>query len=435
MKGRSNSRRLQIVIKMHLLFLLLVPLTTSATTISLLPLQFILYPSSKSSWTSVDFNTFATAAQTYIDDHNLLQSALGIDDSQYGGISFNASSARRRLRHLQGTVDVVLKGQVSIDAEDVPSQESLTEIISSLFLNGKALFVKQIALQVDQDAGSSNWLREVTDYNVSVKLTRQISQAQAATNNSDDSNSLNLFIIIGVSGAILSFLLLLAGLCYAKRSHHSTEKKPKPTLSPPKKKSILKNNMQSMPTTNSTTPTTLSPSSIPIEESDDESNADFLLARAALNNPHSSIQARPYTPSGEGSVVSGAASSYADDNMSYAFSVDGQSTVVSRGMNMGDVAIGAGGISAFQSENGGVFRWNEDGTKVRVIFFHCSLHYLFLLGSYLICTTCVLFIRWCIFQPQQMKSNQKVIKMDSFTTSRRRSGYWKRRMSAFNKNR
>ena len=261
----------------------------------------------------------------------------------------------------------MLNGQVSIDAEDVPSRESLTEVVSTLFLNGKTLFVKQIASQ-EQDARSSDWLKEVTNYNVSIMSTRQISQFQAATNNTDDNSSLNLFIIIGVSGAIFSFLLLLAGLCYAKRSHHSTEKKPKPTLtpSPSKKTSILKNN-QSIPTTNSTTPTTLSPSSIPIEESDDESNADFLLARAALNNPHSSIQARPHTPSGGGSVVSGAASSYADDNMSYAFSVDGQSTVVSKGMNMGDVAIGAGGISAFQSENGGVFRWNDDGTKVSIL--------------------------------------------------------------------
>ena len=370
-RGPTNSQHLQIM--MHLLFLLLVPLTTSATTISLLPLQFVLNPSSKSSWTSADLNTFARAAQTYIDDHNLLQSALGIDDSQYGGITFTASSSRRRLRELQSAGDVVLNGQVSIDAEDVPSRESLTEVVSTLFLNGKTLFVKQIASQVEQDARSSDWLKEVTNYNVSIMSTRQISQAQAATNNTDDNSSLNLFIIIGVSGAILSFLLLLAGLCYAKRSHHSTEKKPKHTLtpSPSKKTSILKNN-QSIPTTNSTTPTTLSPSSIPIEESDDESNADFLLARAALNNPHSSIQARPHTPSGGGSVVSGAASSYADDNMSYAFSVDGQSTVVSKGMNMGDVAIGAGGISAFQSENGGVFRWNDDGTKVSILILYWS---------------------------------------------------------------
>lgn len=71
-------------------------------------------------------------------------------------------------------------------------------------------------------------------------------------------------------------------------------------------------------------------------------------------------------------MVSGAASSYADDNMSYAFSVDGQSTVVSKGMNMGDVAIGAGGISAFQSENGGVFRWNDDGTKVSILILYWS---------------------------------------------------------------
>jgi hypothetical protein len=112
------------------------------------------------------------------------------------------------------------------------------------------------------------------------------------------------------------------------------------------------------------------PSHIPIQEdevSDDESNADFMMARAALNNTHSSIQPRRVA-SGGFSVVSGANSSYADDNMSYAFSVDGQSIVGSK-VSMGDVAIGAGGISAFQNENGGVFKWNEDGTKVRIIFY------------------------------------------------------------------
>ena len=88
----------------------------------------------------------------------------------------------------------MLNGQVSIDAEDVPSRESLTEVVSTLFLNGKTLFVKQIASQVEQDARSSDWLKEVTNYNVSIMSTRQISQFQAATNNTDDnSSSFHLF--------------------------------------------------------------------------------------------------------------------------------------------------------------------------------------------------------------------------------------------------
>jgi hypothetical protein len=46
--------------------------------------------------------------------------------------------------------------------------------------------------------------------------------------------------------------------------------------------------------------------------------------------------------------------------------VEGESIVGSRAGNTvgGDSAIGAGGISAFRNESGGVFRWNEDGTKV-----------------------------------------------------------------------
>jgi hypothetical protein len=379
-----------------LLTILFAASACTAATINILPLQFILdldQPSSTTTWSSVDLDAFSSAAEEYIDGHNLLQSALGT--SNYGGVSFTSSvvDGRGRLRRLQNTLEVTLQGSVELsDNEALPSEESVTEIVATLFQNGEQLFVKQIVSQAES-LGASDWLMKVDGYdvvriesstenssqgasslneqNVDGTAASQISQDQSASSDGQEKSNPNLFIIIGVAGAAISLLLLLAGLCYAKRTHSAPETKKaqlKPaTSSPiPKKQSILKNNSH---TTKSLSPSSM-PSNKPIQEdemSDDESNADFMMARAALNNKHSSIQPRRVA-SGGLSVVSGANSSYADDNMSYAFSVDGQSMAGSK-VSMGDVAIGAGGISAFQNENGGVFKWNEDGTKVRIIFY------------------------------------------------------------------
>ena len=388
-----------------LLHLLLLPLLTTATVITLTPLQFTLSLSSTSSWqggslSTSDLNAFSSAAEEYIDGHNLLSSALGLEDGQYGGIEFTASSStttkqrRRRLRQLQTTVDIVLRGQVTFAFGEfpLPTDESLSEIVATLFRNGEQLFVRQIVSTAEEEQdGDLDWMEGVMGYDVSIDLENgqsslsdgdttksQIAQAPTASTDSSSGNdhNMNLFIIIGIVGASISLIILLAGLCYAKRTHTNVKPIQSPasttitSSTPKKKKSILKNNSQTI-LKNNTNTTVLSPASMPSTQpqdelsDDDESNADFLMARAALNNTHSSINPRRVSSNlsgGGGSVVSGG-TSYVDDNMSYAFSVDGQSTVVSR--LGGDVAIGAGGIEAFQNENGGVFRWNEDGTKVR----------------------------------------------------------------------
>jgi hypothetical protein len=352
---------------LSLLFLLLAN-TITATTLSITPLKFTLQidATSSTSWTTDDLSIFATAAQNYIDDHNLLSSALGLSSNSYEGINFFVSSyTDGRLRRLSDGIEVTLEGSVDIDSTALPTEEGLSEIVATLFQNGEALFVKQLIEEAEN--GGSDWLTKVTGYTVrvldddsSMQIAQAASSDDAQSQTSD--NGINLYILIGAAGAFLSLLLLITGLCYAKRSHNSKDimtsppSKPTPTTNT---SSILKNHSKS----NTTSPSSLPQD--PMEDSDDdESNADFLLARAQLNTPHPPIQ--PQRVSSTTSIIS-AGTSFIDDNMSYAFSVDGQSLVGSRmgSNNNGDVAIGAGGIMAFQNESGGVFRWNEDGTKVR----------------------------------------------------------------------
>ena len=292
------------------------------------------------------------------------------------------------------TTDIVLQGEVTFAPGDfaLPTDESLSEIVATLFRNGEQLFVRQIVSAAEGQDGALDWMEGVTGYDVSIDAENvqnsslNLAGVKGVNTKTTDSNSdnMNVFIIIGIAGASISLLILLVGLCYAKRTHNNVKpiQSHTATISPPKKKKSILKNSQTIPKSNTTTTTSLSPGSMPStlpqdEISDDESNADFLMARAALNNTHSSINPRRVSSNlsaGE-SVVSGG-TSFVDDNMSYAFSVDGQSTVVSR--MGGDVAIGAGGIEAFQNESGGVFRWNEDGTKVILYYqlFHADLIYI-----------------------------------------------------------
>jgi hypothetical protein len=371
------------------LLLLLVLPTSHATTIPISPFTLSFdSTSSTTTFSSLDLDAIASAAQKYIDGHDLLQTALGLDE-EYDGVEFTASisderGTKRNLRRLQNTKDVTLEGSASFSESDgLPSQERLSEVVVKLFRNGEQLFVKELKEEIEE-VGGSDWLGEVSGYDVvmvddyasngaavgdDTSLTGQTSGESASNtasgvvaqtqiaNTDENTTGVNLFIVIGAAGAIFAFLLLLTGLCYAKRNHNN--KKDSPISSPPSKRSILKNSTA----TSMASPTSVPSPIAPEEGSDDESNADFMMARAQLQNAHSSIQ--PRVTSGA-SVVSGAYSSYADDNMSYAFSVEGESIVGSRAGNTvgGDSAIGAGGISAFRNESGGVFRWNEDGTKV-----------------------------------------------------------------------
>lgn len=397
--------------------------TCTAVSITLSPLVFSLRLSSSTtptSWSSADLTVLSTAAKKYIDGHGLLESALGLssdDGLQYDGTHFTATQENPRRRFLRATspqneTDVILSGTVDFTTTSsrstvLPTAEGLTDVVLALFQNGEALFVRTILSAADGNDGSSEWMTHATGYdvlrssgsaevqNIAASRAPSVEEPSYAERGSAiEIYGINLFIFVGAAGAAVSFVLLMAGLCYAKRIHGAADdKNPKNRTrfsttqkgEQHKTSSILKNHSQTAAS---------SPSSLPSREprypddddrdeypgdvdddDDDESHADFLMARAALNNSHSAI--RPHRASGgNASVVS---SSCADDSMSYAFSVEGDSVfggagAASMAMNataagsraVGDAAIGAGGVSAFRSENGGVFRWNEDKTKVRV---------------------------------------------------------------------
>ncbi|KAL7480840.1 hypothetical protein ACHAW6_006505 [Cyclotella cf. meneghiniana] len=392
--------------------------TCTAVSITLSPLVFSFRLSSSTtptSWSSADLTVLSTAAKQYIDGHGLLESALGLssdDGLQYDGAHFTATQENPRRRFLRATspqneTDVILSGTVDFTTTSsrstvLPTAEGLTDVVLALFRNGEALFVRTILSAADGNDGSSEWMTHATGYDVlrstggaevqNIAASRAPSVEEPSYDERGSAMEIygiNLFIFVGAAGAAVSFVLLVAGLCYAKRIHGAADDKNaknRTRFSTTQKQeqhktsSILKNH--------SLTTAASSPSSLPsreprypdrdeypgdVDDDDDESHADFLMARAALNNSHSAI--RPHRASGgNASVVS---SSCADDSMSYAFSVEGDSVFGGAGAAsmaihataagsraVGDAAIGAGGVSAFRSENGGVFRWNEDKTKM-----------------------------------------------------------------------
>lgn len=239
----------------------------------------------------------------------------------------------------------------------------------------------------------------------------------------------NILLLVGAAGVGIFLLLLLVGLYHARRIHHATTsneggeenertKKKKSanrkstannstengdddhvvTFEPGKNNpgsrhswfrrssSINSNTTASLPRsplrppqcppTNNSRPTT--PNQYHID--DDESNADFVLARAALriNNNDSNNN----NDSGGESLEDGDMESLGE---SFGYTVDGESLAPSRtatkyingvaaaaaaaaaipgtATNEDDSAIGAGGISSFTNDRG-IFRWNENGTKM-----------------------------------------------------------------------
>ena len=213
----------------------------------------------------------------------------------------------------------------------------------------------------------------------------------------DSSNSTTL-LIVGASGAAVSVLLLIGGLCYAKKSYTESENKKKnasessevvfqpgknnprsPSGSGTNRSSFFKRKgdsaLEEKPPTS--LPLNEDPSNVndddDDDDDDDESNADFLLARAALNHSIDKDNERKHNNE-DGMSTTG--DSQADthtygDDMSYAFTVDGESLApmkrshsnASSGGNNEDAMIGAGGMSSFANDKG-VFRWNEEGTKM-----------------------------------------------------------------------
>ena len=257
-----------------------------------------------------------------------------------------------------------------------------------------------------------------------------------------ESSGNSTLLIVGAVGAVVSIVLLIGGLCYAKNSYNNNNEEEKKkesgaigwqqqqqqndsnndkgnpsrnigqSISSSKASSIGASNKsnsgkgkkslftkkpskqtidQTIEEGGKLPPIIPAPPPMPIlaatngdassihgeDESidgDDESNADFLRAREALENNRKSNN-RSIDQGGDGISVGDA--SMADtrtigDDMSYAFTVEGDSlTPMKRAGSRGssasisaeDALIGAGGMSSFANEKG-VFRWNEEGTKM-----------------------------------------------------------------------
>ena len=211
------------------------------------------------------------------------------------------------------------------------------------------------------------------------------SPASASAPLSDDTSnsSLSTLLIIGAAGAGASLLILVGLLCYArsKSKIKNNQLDTSPVFEPGKnnprspsassssrRMSLFKKKISDVvePDDNEGTSATASPTSqrdadveavleaqpdqSGVEEEDDVS---FMVARAAL---------------GQNDSVAGATNAHTiGDDMSYAFTVDGESIVPAAGHASvpasEDAMIGAGGLTSFANDKG-VFRWNETGTKM-----------------------------------------------------------------------
>ena len=220
-------------------------------------------------------------------------------------------------------------------------------------------------------------------------LTIGIQQTEQQRDLASSGNN-NTLLIVGAVGATISILLLIGGLWYAKSSYDTSE-----ALQHSQSNNVFepgKNNPRSPTTESSPTKSSSSsffnkkksissdaiqdiipgpppPQSNHVDDDDDESNADFMLAQAALNHSYNKDNHDEDGMSAAGDASHADTRTFGDD-MSYAFTVEGESLApLSRGRSGAstgtneDAMIGAGGMSSFANEKG-TFRWNEDGTKM-----------------------------------------------------------------------
>ncbi len=383
-------------------------------------------------WTENDLNIFSTAAIEFLDGDDLLMRSLNLEESDNSELEYMRAkltvrlpslvggkrdreleleqpllrskvSTRREVQQKDGvaTTIVNLGGSIKFSVPQemdplnsgIPLEEDLSDLVRSLFVAAEdgETFVSMVKLvaQRKMESSNSSLLLDLEGYEI---LDEYVSVIEIATSNSntdevqsndgadsitsknDESSSINIFIMIGAAGVGLSLILLLGGLCYAKRKSNQENKITKNNDKfreevdglARKNKSVLSRNSSNyngqIPPPPPPPPPILpmdpiAPNNPPsYDETDDESNADFILARQALN------QNRSRGVGGGASVVSNA-NTYTDD-MSYAFSVEADSVAAATKASGMEDAIGAGGIASFQNDKGGTFRWNEEGTKM-----------------------------------------------------------------------
>jgi len=362
------------------------------------------------------------------------------NDDAIEAVPTRGSYVRRRRRTSSGEVNgrsvVLLSGTANFMASSafstVDDYQSLSSASASEYLSQALLevfapeddadnhgekFIETFQRMAEQKGGrvGSGWLTRVVRYRTDLETNlvyydseqlrggvpaASVKNDSGNTNNSSGgSSSNNLLLIVGAAGAAFSLVVLVAGLCYAKKSYNKNNGNGDGNASKKKKQQKVsidetnvvfepgKNNPRSPNATSSSksifkksSRDIVAPPPIPLnnedasnnhhdndneddDDDDGESHADFLLARAALE--HSKHK---------GDEGSAADNTFGED-MSYAFTVEGESLapfgdkssaaggmIASNNMHE-DAMIGAGGLASFANDKG-VFRWNEDGTKM-----------------------------------------------------------------------
>lgn len=417
--------------------------------------------------TEAELISIATAAQEFIHENDMIVDlaltfeayAIGIE---YDGIELTASSfVRRRLLeegimkrrgngHLRnggrrlkdGNQPILLSGMVHFTAPPdispsdidsaIPSETHLSDMLLALLVKEQSAFIDK--LHSMEDSNDDAWLKRLIGYRTQFEedlvddtpagdttgaidsqggitmMIAQFSNDNDTGSSSSSGSSYNTLLIVGAAEAGFSLILLVAGLCYAKKSYKddtssTTDDSKRKNSQTANSNDVLfqpgKNNPRSLSTSANTATSKMSffkksskdalegsplqtlsssaPPSLPMttgdilnamDDDDDESNADFLLARAALNHSANNKVTE------NGSIITGDDQSQANtfgDDMSYAFTVDGESLAPlgvsgTENNNNGkenkeDAMIGAGGMASFANEKG-VFRWNDEGTKM-----------------------------------------------------------------------
>ncbi|KAL9184126.1 hypothetical protein ACHAXT_002212 [Thalassiosira profunda] len=342
-------------------------------------------------------------------------------------------NVRRRLADagaqvlLGGEANFEVPSDISGSDPSIPTESYLSELLLTILVEEEAGLLEDIRLS-GEILGGDHWLTRLVGYDASfegetvakaaspppVDQNGDSGSAEAAgpadndaviaANNSvkndtpeESSSSNNILLIIGAAGAGVSLLLLVGGLWYAHRTSKKGENKAKKALddsgavfepgknnprsssqtSSSRKSSLFKKKSSRASNNSFTTGQAEShppPPPAPFvdqdaTQNDDDEDEDFLLARAALG--HSANKGGDV-----GSVAESQAHTFGDD-MSYAFTVEGESLApiggapdVEETQNISfdgvvgdDALIGAGGMASFANDKG-VFRWNEDGTKM-----------------------------------------------------------------------
>mmetsp|Transcript_17484 Transcript_17484/g.28606 ORF Transcript_17484/g.28606 Transcript_17484/m.28606 type:complete len:512 (-) Transcript_17484:41-1576(-) len=265
-----------------------------------------------------------------------------------------------------------------------------------------------IALLAIVSLGSSSSLRSNTNNHNGVEQIYKArllqSDVQQSTNSSESGSTL---VVVGAVGAVISILILIGGVCYAKRQYSSDHN----TNNGPGKRQYLNDTMEEKEMSNIIS--SMEKNAARKEKggyfkqrsgsgskggsgtaiaTNNHQNGRAAVAAAAVATDdsvgyESDVPPPPpdnsfineeqtsddesdnmhYNTTGAGNRSIADDHTTGDDDMSFAYSV-AQSSIAPYNMQQQNTAIdpyiGGAAMKSFQNEKGGVFEWNEDGTKM-----------------------------------------------------------------------